>query len=94
MTARLLPSKPKPGSAGFTLFEALVSVALMSLIVASLSAVTGQWVPNWHRGFGNVQRFEFLTSVYGVWSRISLRLSSLRPTAPRRRRFSSATRFR
>ena len=59
MTARLLPSKPKPGSAGFTLFEALVSVALMSLIVASLSAVTGQWVPNWHRGFGNVQRLEF-----------------------------------
>lgn len=59
MTARLLPSKPKPGSAGFTLFEALVSVALMSLIVASLSAVTGQWVPNWHRGFGRVQRLEF-----------------------------------
>ena len=58
MTARVLPSKPKPGSAGFTLFEALVSVALMSLIVASLSAVTGQWVPNWHRGFGNVQRLE------------------------------------
>ena len=32
----------------------------MSLIVASLSAVTGQWVPNWHRGFGNVQRLESL----------------------------------
>ena len=58
MRARVLPCKPKPGSAGFTLFEALVSVALMSLIVASLSAVTGQWVPNWHRGFGNVQRLE------------------------------------
>ena len=58
MRARGLSAKPKPGSAGFTLFEALVSVALMSLIVASLSAVTGQWVPNWHRGFGNVQRLE------------------------------------
>jgi len=58
MRARPLSAKPKSGSAGFTLFEALVSVALMSLIVASLSAVTGQWVPNWHRGFGNVQRLE------------------------------------
>ncbi len=58
MRARPLSAKPKPGSAGFTLFEALVSVALMSLIVASLSAVTGQWLPSWHRGFGNVQRFE------------------------------------
>jgi general secretion pathway protein J len=48
------------GIAGFTLVEAIVSVALMSLIVASLSAVTGQWVPNWHRGFGRVQRVETL----------------------------------
>jgi general secretion pathway protein J len=58
MRARPLSAKPNPGSAGFTLFEALVSVALMSLMVASLSAVTGQWLPSWHRGFGNVQRLE------------------------------------
>jgi general secretion pathway protein J len=44
--------------AGFSLVEALVSVALMSLIVAALSAVTGQWVPNWSRGFVRVQRLE------------------------------------
>ena len=30
----------------------------MSLIVAALSAVTGQWVPNWNRGFVRVQRLE------------------------------------
>lgn len=48
------------GTAGFTLFEALVSVALMGLIVACLSAVTGQWLPNWHRGYGRVQRLEAL----------------------------------
>jgi general secretion pathway protein J len=48
------------GNRGFTLLEALVSVALMSAIVASLSAVTGQWLPNWHRGFGRVQRLEML----------------------------------
>jgi general secretion pathway protein J len=48
------------GVAGFTLFEALVSVALMSAIVAALGAVAGQWLPNWHRGFGRVQRAETL----------------------------------
>ncbi len=46
--------------AGFTLVEALVSIALMSAIVASLSVVTGPWLPNWHRGFGRVQRLESL----------------------------------
>ena len=46
--------------AGFSLVEALVSVALMSLIVAALSAVTGQWLPNWNRGFVRVQRMESL----------------------------------
>ena len=48
------------GIAGFSLIEALVSVALMSAIVGSLAAVTGQWLPNWHRGFGRVQRVESL----------------------------------
>jgi general secretion pathway protein J len=48
------------GIAGFTLFEALVSVALMGALIASLSAVAGQWLPNWHRGFGRVQRLETL----------------------------------
>jgi general secretion pathway protein J len=47
-----------PLTAGFTLVEALVSIVLMGAIVASLSAVTGQWLPNWHRGFGRVQRIE------------------------------------
>jgi|HubBroStandDraft_1064217.scaffolds.fasta_scaffold281125_2 general secretion pathway protein J len=46
--------------AGFTLVEALASIALMSTIVVALSAVTGQWMPNWHRGFGRVQRLETL----------------------------------
>ena len=47
-------------AAGFTLFEALVSVALMAAVVASLGAVSGQWLPNWHRGFGRVQRLQAL----------------------------------
>ena len=52
--------RARRGIAGFTLFEALVSVALMGLIVASLSAVTGQWLPNWRHGFGRVQSLEQL----------------------------------
>ena len=47
-------------AAGFSLVEALVSVALMGLIVAALSAITGQWAPNWNRSFGRVQRLESL----------------------------------
>jgi len=50
----------RSSTAGFTMFEALVSVALMSAIVVSLGAVAGQWLPNWHRGFGRVQRLETL----------------------------------
>ncbi|WP_147262920.1 general secretion pathway protein GspJ [Roseiarcus fermentans] len=32
----------------------------MGAIVLSLGAVAGQWLPNWHRGFGRVQRLETL----------------------------------
>ena len=32
----------------------------MGLIVISLGEVTGQWLPNWHRGFGRLQRWETL----------------------------------
>ena len=49
-----------PGTSGFTLFEALVSVALMGFIALSLGEVTGQWLPSWHRGFGHVQQLELL----------------------------------
>ena len=52
--------------AGFSLVEALVSVALMSLIVAALSAVTGQWLPNWNRSFVRAQRWNWSTSVFSA----------------------------
>jgi general secretion pathway protein J len=44
--------------AGFTMFEALVAMALMGLILAALAAVTAQWMPNWTRGLVQVQRNE------------------------------------
>ena len=57
---RFLSARSARGTAGFTLIEALVSVALTSLIVASLSVVTGQWLPSWHRGFARSQNIETL----------------------------------
>jgi general secretion pathway protein J len=60
MRARRAASAGRDREAGFTLFEALISVALMGMILVSLSAVTGQWLPNWRRGFGQMQRLESL----------------------------------
>ncbi|MGO9672602.1 MAG: type II secretion system protein J [Methylocella sp.] len=40
---------------GFTLFEALVAIALMGLILSLLATVTAQWIPNWRAGFGRLQ---------------------------------------
>jgi general secretion pathway protein J len=40
---------------GFTLFEALIAVALMGLILSILATVTAQWIPNWRAGFGRLQ---------------------------------------
>lgn len=45
-------------SSGFTLFEALVALALMGLILSALASVTAQWLPNWNRGLLRVQRNE------------------------------------
>jgi general secretion pathway protein J len=44
--------------AGFTMFEALVAIALMGLIMGALATVTAQWLPNWTRGLVEAQRNE------------------------------------
>jgi len=50
---------PSPARiAGFTLMEALVAMILMGLILASLTTLTTQWLPNWNRGFARVQNNE------------------------------------
>jgi general secretion pathway protein J len=47
--------------AGFTLVEALVATAVMSMIFAGLAMITGQWLPNWDRGAARLQRAALVT---------------------------------
>jgi general secretion pathway protein J len=44
--------------AGFTLIETLAAMALMGLIISVLAVIASQWLPNWNRGFGRIQRSE------------------------------------
>jgi general secretion pathway protein J len=44
--------------AGFTLIEAIVALALMGLVLSALASITAQWLPNWNRGVGRIQRDE------------------------------------
>ena len=53
-------AKPESRHAGFSLIEAMAAVALTATIVMALSSVTGQWLPNWRRGFVDLQRTDLL----------------------------------
>ena len=44
------------GEAGFSLIEALAAVAIMAAILMAIGSVAGQWLPNWRRGFNDVQQ--------------------------------------
>lgn len=52
--------KPRALAAGFSLIEAIAAVALTATIIVLLSGVTGQWLPNWRRGFVDLQRADLL----------------------------------
>jgi general secretion pathway protein J len=56
MTAAM--SDRRAGEGGFTLIETVVALALMSLVLYALANITAQWLPNWSRGVGRVQRAE------------------------------------
>lgn len=45
-------------SSGFTLIEALLSVALMGIVLGALAMLTAQWFPNWNRGIVRLQGTE------------------------------------
>src|SRR5580658_7510072 len=48
-------------NAGFTLLEAMIAMLLMSIILVALATVTAQWLPNWSRGFTQLQRYQLST---------------------------------
>lgn len=49
------------GEAGFTLIEAMASVAVMGAIVATLATLSGQWLPHWRHGLVELQRADLLS---------------------------------
>jgi general secretion pathway protein J len=51
----LIRTRAREAEAGFTMFEALVAIALMGLILGALTTVTAQWLPNWTRGVAQTQ---------------------------------------
>lgn len=51
-------TRAEQSDAGFTMFEALVAIALMGLILGALASVTAQWLPNWNHGLVQTQRNE------------------------------------
>lgn len=46
--------------AGFSLIEAMAALALTATIILALSSVAGEWLPNWRRGFVDLQRADLL----------------------------------
>jgi general secretion pathway protein J len=53
-------SDRRTGEQGFTLIETIVALALMGLVLSALASITAQWLPNWNRGIGRIQRGELI----------------------------------
>ena len=53
--------KRRGAISGFTLIEALVAIALMGVILAAITSITSQWLPNWNRGIARAQRSELVS---------------------------------
>ncbi len=55
-----VPIRERVGERGFTLIETIVALALMGLVLSALASITAQWLPNWNRGLGRIQRSEVI----------------------------------
>jgi general secretion pathway protein J len=75
------PHSVREADAGFTMFEALVAIALMGLIMGALANVTAQWLPNWTRGLVQTQRNE---QVAIALDRLAADLSAAEYVSPNR----------
>jgi general secretion pathway protein J len=53
--------KTRTATAGFTLIETLVAVALMGVVLTAIGVITAQWLPNWSHGFTRIQRSELVS---------------------------------
>ena len=51
---------PQDPQGGFTLLEALASVAVMAVILTGLAMIAGQWLPNWRHGFLALQNADLI----------------------------------
>lgn len=60
MTDAMADRRAREG--GFTLIEAIVALALMGLVLSALASITAQWLPNWNRGVGRIQRDEAIAA--------------------------------
>jgi general secretion pathway protein J len=58
MTAGI--TERRAGEGGFTLIETIVALALMGLVLSALASITAEWLPNWDRGLGRIQRSEVI----------------------------------
>jgi general secretion pathway protein J len=74
-------ARARQAEAGFTMFDALVAIALMGLILGALATVTAQWLPNWARGLVQVQRNE---QVATALDRLAADLSAAEYVSPNR----------
>ncbi|WP_395666326.1 type II secretion system protein J [Methylocella sp.] len=53
-------ARARRAQAGFTLFEALVALALTGFVMASVAVVAGQWLPRWRAGFDRLQQADLV----------------------------------
>ncbi len=53
-------TRSREAEAGFTLLEALASVAITAAILTALAGIAGQWLPNWRHGFATLQNADLV----------------------------------